>query len=357
MGRKKVIEEQVKEVPLQLGMFTKKEVRAARKKDSLLSLWINLSNLCNLKCRYCFNSAGKPLKGELSLEEIKNMLLDLHHLGGKKVVIVGSGESTIDPNFKLVIDFIYSLGMETVLFTNGLTIAENPKLVDYLWARNVSIALKFHSFNPKVQDFLIGKKVSEKIYHALNSIMNSPYKRSGKFSLANQVFKQNMKDIPLVYRYCRDNGIIPRVSKILFKGKGKTCKELYPAEKEILSLYQELKRIDLEEYGLAWGRFTNNVYAGDQGCQLLYCNLFVDPLGNVQSCIGILETLGNVKDKSIIKMWETNHYKHIDKMLKGACAKCEAHKKEGCYSCAGRNYLAYGDAFRSTPCSNMRIKR
>lgn len=340
-------------VPDQLGMFTPDEIRLARKDNKMLSLWINLSNLCNLRCRYCFNAAGKALSGELKLYEILRMMSEFKLLGGKKIVIVGSGEPTIDPNFELIIFNAYTLGLETVLFTNGLRIADEPKLVNYLWENDVSIALKFHSFDKKVQDFLIGRNVSEKIYKAIDIILNSEYKDSNRFSLANQVFKQNLADLPDTYRYCRDNGIIPRVSKILFKGKGKTCQDLYPEDYEVKDLYAELKRIDKEEYGLEWGRFTNNVYAGDQGCQLLYVNLFVDPLGEVQSCIGIMESLGNIKNVSLAEMWEKNTYKDIDAKLIGPCAKCKTHIQNRCYSCAGRNHLACGNAFQSTPCANM----
>jgi len=269
-------------------------------------------------------------------------------------VIVGSGEPTIDPNFFRIIDYISSLGLETVLFTNGLSIARDPNLIGYLWDKKVSIALKFHSFDKDIQDFLIGRKVSEKIYKAIDLFLDSEYKGSERFSLANQVFKQNLGDLSDTYRYCRDNGIIPRVSKILFKGKGSTCKELYPTDKEIRDLYAQLKRIDEEEYGLKWGQFTDNVYAGDQGCQLLYVNLFVGPTGFIQSCIGILEPLGDITKESLAEIWSRNPYKNIDQKLTGPCKNCESHIKDRCYSCAGRNFLACGNAFSSNPCANMR---
>lgn len=344
--------EENNEVPLQFGMFTLDEIRRARKKNQLLSLWINLSNICNLECRYCFNSAGKKLEGELSKEQIINLCKQAKELGCKKIVIVGSGEPLADPNFKEIINYIDKLNMETVLFTNGILLTN--ELCEFLLDKNVKICLKFHSFNFDVSDFLIGKYKSKKIFYSLEKLMKYNFHTLGKLSLANQIFKQNLNDIIDVYHFCRKNNIIPRVSKILFKGKGQTCKELYPSEKEVKNLFAELKEIDKKTYNLNWGNFNNNVYAGDQGCQLSYINLFVDVFGNVQPCIGILKTLGNIKDKLLKNMWENNYMKNIDLLLEGKCTECVNNKIYRCYGCAGRNYLENKSEFSSRICGNFR---
>jgi len=340
-------------VSLQFGMFGLNEIRLARKKNKLLSLWINLSNVCNLECRYCFNSAGKRLDGELSFNELCNLVTDAYRLGCKKIVIVGSGEPLLDPNFKNIIEIINLYEMETVLFTNGITL--NDSMCEFLLSHNVKICLKYHSINNSISDFLIGRNGSSaKINKALDMLINHKFHTFNSLSLANQIFKQNLTSIPLVYRYCRNNNIIPRVSKILFKGKGKTCTDLYPSQEEVTWLFNELKKIDKEEYGLEWGNFNDNVYAGDQGCQLCYVNLFVDVFGNVQPCIGILDTLGNIKDISLKDLWNANCLKHIDDNLTGECINCYNHKVYRCYGCAGRNYLENKSEFNSRTCGNFK---
>ena len=88
--------------------FSEQEIHQAINEYRLLNPSIDLSNLCNLNCPYCFtegkNSERKlRLPNELSIDDTISILGDFASSGAKTINIVGAGEPTIDPHFELVV--------------------------------------------------------------------------------------------------------------------------------------------------------------------------------------------------------------------------------------------------------------
>ncbi|MCK5231298.1 MAG: radical SAM protein, partial [Desulfobulbaceae bacterium] len=136
--------------------FTPEEIAEARDGNGLLSLELELSHVCNLRCIYCYASAGIPLENELSLDEIKDIIDQAAHLGTRKIIILGGGEPLLYPHLFEVIDYILAKGIKADIFTNGqLMTTETAR---GLYERNVSVALKTNSRNREVQDYLAGQQ-------------------------------------------------------------------------------------------------------------------------------------------------------------------------------------------------------
>ncbi|MEA2085204.1 MAG: radical SAM protein [Thermodesulfobacteriota bacterium] len=91
----------------QLGMeFSPKEIAAARARNGLLSMELELSRTCNLRCVYCYASSGKPLENELNLAEIEDVVEQAVQLGAKKIIVLGGGEPLLYPQLLEVLDCI-----------------------------------------------------------------------------------------------------------------------------------------------------------------------------------------------------------------------------------------------------------
>jgi len=148
-----------------------KEIEGAMRDGRLLTLDLELSRRCNLRCIYCYTNGGEPLDGELGLEEIFNVIDQAINLGAKKVSIVGGGEPLIYPDFFRITDYLNSRNIPTIVFTNGTAISN--EMANKLSDHKVSVCVKLNSFNKETQDYLAGgiKGTYERI---TNGIQKSP---------------------------------------------------------------------------------------------------------------------------------------------------------------------------------------
>ena len=102
--------------------FTPEEIAAARARNGLLSLELELSRACNLRCIYCYASSGIAQQDEMQLGEILDVVDQAVTLGARKIIVLGGVEPMLYPHLFTVIDHILSLSVAVDLFTNGMLI-------------------------------------------------------------------------------------------------------------------------------------------------------------------------------------------------------------------------------------------
>jgi radical SAM protein with 4Fe4S-binding SPASM domain len=79
---------------------------------------INLTDICNLKCTYCFCDHRKT--HTLTTDKVLAFLDDFKRLGGKAITFSGGGEPTRHKDFLKIMDHTYNLGLDVGLITNGV---------------------------------------------------------------------------------------------------------------------------------------------------------------------------------------------------------------------------------------------
>ena len=94
-----------------------------------LVAWIELTRACNLPCKHCYISAGRPRAHELSTSEILSLLEQLKAQGVLVVVFLG-GEPTLHPGFTRIVQYAHELGLVLSIGSNGTYI--NQELIDAL---------------------------------------------------------------------------------------------------------------------------------------------------------------------------------------------------------------------------------
>ena len=99
--------------------FTKEEIRDAVEKNHLLTLDLETSRVCNLKCVYCYAESGKKQENELELDELLNIIDQAEALGVRSITVIGGGEPMLHPNILDIIDYIAQKKIPQNLFTNG----------------------------------------------------------------------------------------------------------------------------------------------------------------------------------------------------------------------------------------------
>ncbi len=76
------------------------------------------SNMCSHKCPYCPNKNSNS-NDFLTLEQMKNYILQFKNLGGRAIIFSGGGEPLANPSTKEALAYAASLGIENGLFSNA----------------------------------------------------------------------------------------------------------------------------------------------------------------------------------------------------------------------------------------------
>ena len=94
------------------------------------SVHISITGKCNYKCRHCYMSAPEAKLGEMSHEEIMDVLKQLADAGINKISLTG-GEPLVRSDFEEIIAYITSRKMRIIqIYSNGFLV--NEKLLDML---------------------------------------------------------------------------------------------------------------------------------------------------------------------------------------------------------------------------------
>ncbi len=338
-----------------------------------LVVW-NFTNMCNLRCRHCYQRADKPLPNELSLEEKINLVKQLDEADVASIAFSG-GEPLIHPHFLRVAFEAHRRGMYVAVATNGMVITdEMAKKMKKAGVEYVEISLD--AADPVLHDRFRGVKGAWEA--AIKGIKNS-VENGFLTAIATTVTKYNITEVPKIIELAEKL----EVDRVVFfnfipVGRGSDIVELdiSPEEREELLkyLYKETKkrkvllvstapqyaRISLqqsqkfvspthfaleESEGLTY--LAN--YIGGCGAGRIYCA--IQPNGDVTPCVFMPDlVVGNVREKKFKEIWDTSkvflNLRNRER-LKPSCSLCSY--KYICGGCRARAYAYTGDYMGPDP--------
>jgi radical SAM protein with 4Fe4S-binding SPASM domain len=328
--------------------FSQEEIAEARAKNGLLSMELELSRACNLRCIYCYAGSGLPLKDELTLEEIYGAIDQAVALGARKIIVLGGGEPMLYKDLFKVIDYIQAQGVTADLFTNGMLVT--PEKARALYERRVSVVIKMNSRRPEIQDLLAGHPGAfAAIDQGLRNLLAAGYPDAEHtLGVETIVCRQNYDELPELWLWARRQGIIPYVEMMTLQGRATEHPELEVPMTEIRSLFEQLARIDAEQFGNQW---TPHPPLAASQCARHEYSCTVTAIGDVQPCPGVSVTAGNIRDQTLAEILHQSkpiqELRNIRKMIKGRCGECVF--GDYCYGCRGHAYQVTGDYLAEDP--------
>jgi len=270
--------------------------------------FLDLERTCNLRCDGCYEFLSESTGARLSFNEVKDVVDYAKSNQARVMIIAGAGEPTLDPDFKKIITYIPSVGMGTVLFTNGTTM--NPKIADFLISHQVSPLVKLLSENPKIHDSITRVKGTHtKVKEAVKHLIKSKDKQDYQVTIGIECYvsQSNIEEIPRVLKFCRTNELQPYIEAFVETGQSSEQKENSCITQERLDkLFRDLQQIDAE-YNISTTLIPGSPVYGGRKCNKGLASFAVHEDGLVTACAVKNDIFGNIRNKPLAEILDLSN--------------------------------------------------
>lgn len=325
----------------------------------LHSIYLNLTNRCNLFCKHCWLASGPGPKekeeGKIDLRLLKQAIEDAIPLGLEHVKITG-GEPFLEGCIFALIDFLHKRGLSITIETNGTLITR--ECAAFLREKGVSlVCISLDGGRSETHDSLRGREGSFK--EALRAIRYL-LQYGVRVQVITTLHRANDSEIDILLEILKGLDIDSlSINPLIPSGRGKELVEkgLSLSLEELLAIDRRIERIrdgyPFEIYfslPLAF-KSMESIRNG----RLCECNILtiLGVLGNgdVSICgVGYIErplVFGSLYREGIEEIWVNSPFlksfrKELLEGLKGVCGRCIF--KELCLGyCRANAYTMEGD--------------
>ena len=332
----------------------------------------SITTKCNLKCKHCYSeSIEQASPGELSTEDAFRLIDDLSRWGIGLLIIDG-GEPLCREDMLDVVKYASMRGIRTTIGSNGTLIDKRTakKMVE---AGAMAVAISVDGADAQTHDSFRGiAGAFEQTLKGVEACKNVQL----PFQFNTVVRKETLSQLEDLLRMAVDYGAdAAEFFDLVAAGRAKDeCKEQVLSNDERrwamewLAQSQEdcpivirvpgcpMYPLLLQEKSIKPKHFASEMlrrvpYYG-RGCAagmpmgyvMVQCN------GEVNPCMLLQVKLGNVREQSIVTIWENSPplaQLRQRKLLKGKCGECSY--KVTCSGCRGRAYEETGDMMATDP--------
>lgn len=203
--------------------------------------WLEVTDICNIHCQGCYRQilgeGHKPLK---QLKEEVTLLKKWRNCDG---ISLAGGEPILHPNIVELISFITSLGMKSMILSNGYAL--NEKLLWKLKKAGLT-GVSFHIDSTQIRpEFKKRELTSELEVNDLRLKLGKRMRKVGLYAhFGITVTKDNFKEIPDFLQWSIDNmDLINGITLIIFRGMPLT---------DGIEYYSNGKKIKMEKDSLGY---------------------------------------------------------------------------------------------------------
>jgi radical SAM protein with 4Fe4S-binding SPASM domain len=332
----------------------------------------SVTTKCNLKCKHCYSeSVEEAAPDELSTEEAFHLVDDLSRWGIGLLIIDG-GEPLCREDLLDIVRYASSKGIRTTIGSNGTLIDEAmaKKMID---AGVMAVAISVDGADALTHDSFRGVSGAfEQTLRGIEACRNAGL----PFQLNMVIHKDNFSQLGDMLRLALDLGAnATEAFDLVAAGRAKhECKELVLSLEERKQAMEQLAEAQedypilirvpgcpmypliLQDKNITPKHFPAEMlrrvpYYG-RGCAAGMPKGYVMVLynGEVNPCMLLQVNLGNIRQQSIVSIWENSptltKLRQRD-LLKGECGICNY--KLTCSGCRGRAYEETGDMMATDP--------
>ena len=342
----------------------------------LIAIW-NFTQACNLRCKHCYQNAGKgPADDEQSLEEKRHVIDELAENDVPMLAFSG-GEPLMSPDFWPTLAYAHTKPIHLSVATNGTLLT--PETVNRLADTGAHyVEVSIDSVHPEKHDaFRGGRGYWAKSIRGLESVAKNERLQG---SMASTITQLNFDELEDLFNLAVDIGLdYFYIFNFIPTGRGKDIidLDLTPEQREemIEFMKRHLNEGKIQVIGTVpqYGRKCLQHYVAGQliatshfgssnrdstqvfaryigGCAVGRCMIAIQPNGDLTPCVFLPIVFGNLREKPLYRLWRENDLlpKFRDRsVLGGNCGKCEWQLY--CGGCRARAYGYFKDVTAGDP--------
>jgi len=321
-------------------------------------VYVELTRKCTLRCKTCYNSAGKALVDELSKEKIFCILDELAKAGTFEIRFTG-GEPTARKDFFEIVDYAYKLGFFISIGTNGIW---NKDLLEKIAKAPIDMVIISIEGSEKINDYIRGKNMLKKAINSLDYLSKNTNKA---LRINTTIAKYNVKHIDFVVELA-DKYNIPVLNTMPIRLSGRSVmflkdqllspEEYYDFIKHVEELRKSCK-VNIQTYFDILGvknRWLENQTSlvNKRSCAAGVEACVIAPSGDVYGCAASNPraltkearerfVAGNVNENSIMDIW-------LDSPRWNLYRDYKQNKSENCLKCKFYMNKCFGNCFVSS---------
>ena len=319
---------------------------------SLNTVWLNVTNKCNLRCIHCHLSSGEALKNEMATQELMKVIDEMKDLVVKEVVISG-GEPLVRGDILEILEYASQQDIEKLsLITNG-TLITNEIVEKLKKLEKLHVQVSLDGAKKETHEFIRGKGTYENIIDGIKKLVNAEV----NCFIGMTVMGNNMNEMQGMAELSKRLGLnYLHFSILQEKGRAKENQSVHGLDNEdYISVIKKMKkissltnvRISVEE------RIRNKI---ERLSKVDLCGagssiISVAADGNVYPCAGLHEKgfcAGNIREQSLKDIWKTSEvfkkFRSFSVLDIEECKNCELK-----FICGGgchvKKYNVYGGLY------------
>jgi len=325
-----------------------------------------ITNACNLRCKQCHASSGKPLPNELTTEEGKELLDSIAAIDEFRMLALGGGEPLLRPDILELVAYARNLGLEISIATNGTLLTRDmAREFKRMGVANIAIGLNAND-----------ESVHEQITRVTGSFEKTRQgicatKEAGlNLQINTTMMRENQAAIPQLLDFASEvDAQIVLLYQLVPEGRGEEAMELsrkeYKSLIEMVAGKQKVSKALIEptcspQYWAYLMTQNGNKPSpiGMKLAQTLFKGCvagsglcYVKPDGEVWPCPFVPLSGGNVHHNSLREIWyESELFQSLrdkERLTGEQCCSCRF--KYICGGCRGRAYAHSNDYLGDDP--------
>jgi SynChlorMet cassette radical SAM/SPASM protein ScmE len=320
-----------------------------------ITVSLNVTNRCNLRCRHCYLASGEASYEEISTDEWLSLI---HDLADCKVfnVFINGGEPLVREDIFVLLDELARHPIGVTLFTNAtLVTEETADKLGECCLRGISVSLD--GSKPKIHDRLRGEGTFLKTVAGIERLV----RRGLKVGISTVVTRFNLSDLPAIVKLARElgaRGIVVNELRALGRAASNELSTSKLQDREVAETLLTLE----EEHG----DFVRSTYSGRAriyrsdpppdaqarnlaSCGAAKASCSIRPDGWVIPCNFLWGMkCGNVRDEDFITIWRHSsgmqQFRALSNLTVDDVAECRnCRYKSVCDAgCRAMAYATYG---------------